>query len=148
MDYGMSRLERLERWATLMEEADGRPLTPLLDIEFVAPSERPVLRSSSSPLALAYEDPVLRREGLGSDRFGDGSDFFGLSTRQAHRVLCSCGYLGTMRGTEVARRIRLIAARERLRQRLRGAWGTNPLPAFGRWFVEWLRLGPVARQHG
>jgi len=145
MDHGMSRLERLERWATVMEEADGRPLTPLLDIEFVSPLERPTLRSSSSPLAVAYDDPVLRREGLDSDRFGDGSEFFGLSARQAHRVLCSCGYLGIMQASDVAHRIRVIAASERLREAVRGLWGANPLPALGRWLAGWVM---PARQHG
>jgi hypothetical protein len=83
------------------------------------------------PLAVAYRDPLLRQSGLGSDRFGDGVEFFGLSRRQAHRVLCSCGYLGTMRGTEVARRIRKLAMPER---RHAGPWPGNPLPAFARWW--------------
>jgi hypothetical protein len=130
----MSRRERLERWAVVLERAASTSLTPLLDVEFVAPRERAALRSDGSPLAIALDDPVLRREGLGSDRFGDGGEFFGLSLRQAHRVLCSCGYVGTMRATEVARRIRAIVLRDRLRE----AITTNPLPALARWFAGWL----------
>ena len=54
---------------------------------------------------------MLRRAGLGSDRFGDGETFFGLSRDQSHRILCSCGYFGAMRAIDVADRIRSVAAR-------------------------------------
>jgi len=90
---------------------------------------------------VAYRDPLLRQSGLGSDRFGDGIDFFGLSRRQAHRVMCSCGYLGTMRATEVARRIRKLAAPERRRARL---WPGNPVPAFARWWAALAGVGSAA----
>ena len=128
----MSRQDRLERWATLLER-EGVALAPFRDVEFLPESEQAMLRSANSPLAIAYADPALRRAGLSSDRFGDGSEFFGLSRYQAHRVLCSCGYIGVMRGTEVARRIRTIAARERLRR----LWPANPLPALARWLSPW-----------
>lgn len=129
MDYAMSRRARLERWAMVLEHSELTNLTPFRDVEFLPPSARAVLRTANSPLALAHDDPVLRRAGLGSDRFGDGAEFFELSRYQAHRVLCSCGYFGTMRTTEVARRIRWLAARERVRELL----PKNPLPAFARW---------------
>jgi hypothetical protein len=129
MDYAMSRRDRLERWATVLENSESSNLTPFRDVEFLPPPARAILRAANSPLALAYEDPALRRAGLGSDRFGDGAAFFGLSRYQAHRVLCSCGYFGTMRAAEVARRIRWLAARERLREVL----VKNPVPAFARW---------------
>jgi hypothetical protein len=128
----MSRQDRLERWAMLLER-EGVALAPFRDVEFLPESERGALRTANSPLAIAYADPVLRRAGLSTDRFGDGVAFFGLSRYRAHRVLCSCGYIGIMRGTEVARRIRAIAARERLR-RLSPA---NPLPALARWLLPW-----------
>lgn len=124
----MSRYDRLERWASVLE-GSAMPLTPFRDVELLPVQQRVELRTSNSPLALAYDDPVLRRAGLASDRFGDGAAFFGLSRFQAHRVLCSCGYVGTMRATEVARRVRAIAARERLRR----LWPVNPLPALARW---------------
>src|SRR6266513_1300922 len=130
----MSRYDRLERWATLLERSPASGLTPFRDVEFLSSAARTGLQTANSPLAFAYADPVLRRAGLGSDRFGDGAVFFGLSRYQAHRVLCSCGYVGTMRATEVARRIRAIAARERLRR----LWSERLRPAFARWlFPGW-----------
>ena len=128
----MSRQDRLERWAMLLER-EGVALAPFRDVEFLQEGERALLRNANSPLSVAYADPVLRRAGLPTDRFGDGVEFFGLSRYQAHRVLCSCGYIGVMRGTEVARRIRAIAARERLRR----LWPANPLPALACWLLPW-----------
>jgi|1186.fasta_scaffold177585_1 hypothetical protein len=137
MEYRMTRHDRLERWATVLEHAKLANLAPFRDVELLPPGERDGLRIANSPLSLAYNDPVLRRAGLGSDRFGAGAAFFGLSRYQAHRVLCSCGYFGTMRASEVARRIRRLAARDRLRDLL----PKNPLPAFARWLS---RVGPAA----
>jgi hypothetical protein len=137
MEYPMTRRDRLERWAVVLEDAKLANLTPFRDVELLLPGEREGLRSTNSPLSLAYNDPVLRRAGLASHRFGDGTAFFGLSRYQAHRVLCSCGYFGTMPASEVARRIRRLAARDRLRDLL----PKNPLPAFARWLS---RVGPAA----
>lgn len=129
----MSRTERLERWASVLERSSSETLNPFRDVEFFAASERARFQVPNSPLALAYQDPVLRRAGLGSDRFGDGAEFFGLTPHQAHRILCSCGYFGRVMPTEVARRVRRIVVRERL-QSWRPAWRpSNPLPALARW---------------
>lgn len=132
MSEAMSRREKLERWVTVLEGCGSESLRPFHDLEFIAARDQNGLRVANSPLTVAYRDPLLRQAGLGSDRFGDGVDFFGLSRRQAHRVLCSCGYLGRMRATEVARRIRRLIAPERRRA---GLWPGNPLPAFGRWWT-------------
>ena len=129
MTVSMSRYDRLERWATLLERAPASSLRPFCGVEFLPAAERGELQTANSPLAVAYADPVLRRAGLDSDRFGDGSAFFGLTWFQAHRVLCSCGYISPMRSAEVARRIRRIAARERLRR----LWPEVVRPAFARW---------------
>jgi hypothetical protein len=126
-----SHVERLSRWATVLEAADVASIQPFRDVEFFSPTMRAGLRKANSALDLAYSDPVLRRSGLGSDRFGDGAAFFGLSEQQAHRLLCSCGYFGTVQPREVARRIRAIAARRRLRDRISGA-----VPAFARWIAR------------
>jgi hypothetical protein len=139
MQEVLSRSERLERWASVLEESRCATLNPFRDVEFFAPSLRAGFQVPNSPLALAYRDPVLRRAGLASDRFCDGAEFFGLSNRQAHRILCSCGYFGRMMPTEVARRVRAVAARERMRQ-WRPAWlpawrPANPFPALARWMA-------------
>lgn len=86
----LSRRERLERWAEVLERAPERRLRSLGEIELVPKAERPALRADNSPLTIAYADPVLRTAGLGGDRLGDAMAFFDLSERQAHRLLCSC----------------------------------------------------------
>ncbi|MBV9824982.1 MAG: hypothetical protein JO001_04785 [Alphaproteobacteria bacterium] len=130
MYHSMARIDRLEHWASLLERSDVTRVTPFRDVELLPPATREALRTSNSPLDIAYRDPVLRRAGLSSDRYGDGASFFELSSRQAHRVLCSCGYFGPVRGTEVARRVRAIAARARLRQ-----WAGEAVPSFARWLI-------------
>jgi hypothetical protein len=141
MYEGLSRCERLDRWAAVLERAEITTIVPFRDVEFFAPATRDDLRTANSALDLAHRDPVLRRAGLPSDRFGDGAEFFGLSTKQAHRLLCSCGYFGPVRGTEVARRIRALAARQRLRE-----WMGGMLPAAARWLAG--RALPVAMSRG
>lgn len=101
-----SRSERLNRWADLLDAQAGRPLRALEDVEYVSPGVRRDLRKDDSPLALAFADPALRADGLVSDRLGDAMDYFGLSERQAHWLLCDCHYGGRMTASEVSGRIR------------------------------------------
>lgn len=107
----MSRRERLDRWATLLEQHGQKPLKALRQIEFLPGHEREAARSDNSPLSIAFADPVLRQEGLASDRFGDALAFFELPVGQAHYLLCDCHYQGSMTGRGVATRIRSIARR-------------------------------------
>lgn len=102
----LSRTERLNRWAELLEGQNGRPLRALEDVEYVSPGVRRELRKDDSPLSIAYADPVLRADGLGSDRLGDAMDYFGMSERQAHWLLCDCHYGGRMTASEVSARVR------------------------------------------
>lgn len=102
----MSRAERLNRWADLLDSQAGRPLRALEDVEYVTPAVRRDLRKEDSPLAVAFADPVLRADGLAGDRLGDAMDYFGLSERQAHWLLCDCHYGGRMTASEVAARVR------------------------------------------
>jgi hypothetical protein len=104
----MSRTEKLERWATLLDRHKG-PLRPLRGIEFLSPDRRRVLRGDNSPLALAYSDPIFREQGLNTDQLGDGIAFFSLSQAEAHRLLCDCHYGGRMTGKELAGRVRYAA---------------------------------------
>lgn len=122
MDWEMSRGERLERWATVLEQTGPATLMPFYEVEFLSNAASAPLRQPNSPLALAYQDPVLRRAGLDSDRYSESGKFFGLSRREAHRILCSCGYFGAMRASEVARRIRVVA-------RPKKAWRWSPAGA-------------------
>jgi len=102
----LSRSERLNRWADLLDAQAGRPLPALEDVEYVSPGVRRELRKDDSPLAVAYADSALRADGLASDRLGDAMDYFGLSDRQAHWLLCDCHYGGRMTASEVATRVR------------------------------------------
>lgn len=102
----LSRSERLNRWADLLDAQAGRPLRALEDVEYVSPAIRRDLRKEDSPLSIAFADTDLRADGLRGDRLGDAMDYFGLSERQAHWLLCDCHYGGRMTASEVAARVR------------------------------------------
>jgi hypothetical protein len=106
---GMSRQERLERWAECLERDPDRELRTLHGIEYGPREQRHAARADNSPLTVAFSDPVLREEGLGSDRLGDALSFFDISERDAHRVFCSCMYGAKMQAGDVASRIRRLA---------------------------------------
>ncbi len=108
----MTRRQRLERWAEVLEQEPARELKSLEEIEWKTKAERRALRADGSPLTVAFEDPVLRAEGLASDRLGDASDFFGLSADNAHFVLCSCFHGRTMTAGEAASRVRRLSSPE------------------------------------
>ena len=105
----MTRRERLDRWAELLARDPGRWLKTLEEIEFRPSRERAAMRADNSPLSIAYADPVLREEGLRSDRLGDATAFFGISEHQAHRVVCSCLNGRTIESGRAAQKVRAIA---------------------------------------
>jgi hypothetical protein len=104
----LSRQARLRRWADALE--GHGPLNALSRIEYLAPERRRAYRDANTPLSVAFADPVLREAGLGSDRLGDAMDFFEMSDRDAHKLLCDCHYLGSMTGPKLAKRLRRHAA--------------------------------------
>lgn len=108
----MSRRERLERWADLLERQPERRLRAIEDAEFGARREREAKRADNSPLTVAFEDPRLRAEGLRGDRIGDGVAFFGLSHGEMHHLVCYCHYGLTIAPGTVAVRVRALAQRE------------------------------------
>jgi hypothetical protein len=105
----MSRKDRLLRWAELLERDPERRLRSLGEIELKAPADRPAMRAPDSPLTVAFEDPVLRAEGLAGDRLGDGMAFFKISEDDAHRLMCSCMNGWSMASGKVAKNVRRIA---------------------------------------
>ena len=105
----LTRRERLERWAEALEREPGRRLRSLGEIEFHPRGERPFMRADNSPITVAYADPVLRAAGLKGDRLGDAIEFFDLSERQAHALLCSCMNGWSMSAEKTATRLRRIA---------------------------------------
>ncbi|MCT8999478.1 hypothetical protein [Chelativorans intermedius] len=122
----MSRRQRIERWAALLESHSGT-LNALRQIEYLSPADRRAYRAPNTPLTIAFNDPVLREEGLKSDGLGDAMTFFEMNDSDAHRLLCDCRYLGRMTGTAVAERLRRYAAsgerRAKLRQAIRRFFG-------------------------
>ena len=109
LPHRLTRKQRLNRWAEVLEQEGERHLQPLRDVEFVPAARRRALRADQSALAAAFEDPVLRSDGLAGDTLGDGVDFFGLSHNQAHHILCACHYAGRPAASLVARRVRHAA---------------------------------------
>jgi hypothetical protein len=104
----LSKRERLERWAERLEAAPDRILSTLEEIEWQPLDRRLSLRADNSPLSVAFADPLLREEGLASDRLGDAMDFFELTEHEAHTILCSCNGGESIEAGEAARRLRLI----------------------------------------
>ncbi|MGO4385962.1 hypothetical protein AB4Y85_00340 [Microvirga sp. 2YAF29] len=104
----LSKRERLDRWAELLERDPERVLRTLDEIEWKPKAVRRALRADNSALTVALDDPVLREAGLLSDKFGDAVDFFQISEHDAHIVLCSCHGGESMRAEEAARRVRGI----------------------------------------
>lgn len=104
----LSKRERLDRWAELLERVPERLLRTLDEIEWKPKAVRRALRADNSALTVAFNDPVLRTAGLLSDKFGDAVDFFQISEHDAHIVLCSCHGGESMRAEEAARRVRGI----------------------------------------
>jgi hypothetical protein len=90
----LTRQQRLERWIELLEQEPDRRLRSLVEIEYRSTSDRREYRAENSPLTVAFEDPLLRAEGLKSDRIGECVEFFGLTNRQMHNAFCSC-HVGT-----------------------------------------------------
>jgi len=119
----MSKQQRLLRWAELLEREPGRQLMSLMRVEYLAPEARAAAQVPNSALSVAFEDPVLRAEGLKSDRFGDAVGFFELSEDEVHRVVCYCHHEWQVDAGTIARVVRRLAA-------------GGPEPAYG-----WRRIG-------
>jgi hypothetical protein len=102
----LTRQERLERWIAILERDPTRRLNSLGEIEYKPPAERALIRENNSPLTVAYEDPILRADGLASDRLGDAMRYFELSEGQAHYALCSCLSGRSMDAAAFAQRLR------------------------------------------
>jgi hypothetical protein len=105
----MTRVERLERWAEALDREPDRVLTSIEEIEWKPEAERRAMRADDTALTVALEDPVLRAEGLASDRLGDAMAFFRLTDADAHFALCSCIYGQSMQAGVAARRVRMLA---------------------------------------
>jgi hypothetical protein len=86
----MDRTERLERWSELLDREPGRSLAALAGTEYRPPLERDAMRCEGSPLSVAYNDPVLREQGLSNDTYGEAKRFFEVTDDQLHEIVCYC----------------------------------------------------------
>jgi hypothetical protein len=113
-DRVMTRTERLVRWAELLEKDSERRLSTLEGTEYQPSEVRDSMRSFRSPLTVAYEDPVLRTQGMTDDTYGEAKRFFQLTDWQLHDIVCHCHYGMTMTAKLAAQRIRsLVNGQER-----------------------------------
>ena len=106
----MTRSERLQRWAEVLERNPGRRLSTLNQTEYHPPAARELLRNDGSPLSVAFEDSVLRSAGMKDDSYGEARRFFELSDGELHDVVCYCHFGGSVNAATVAGRIRGVVA--------------------------------------
>jgi hypothetical protein len=118
----MAKHKRLERWATLLAREPERQLSSVEEIEYGTVCEHQAKRADDSALSVAFADPVLREEGLESDRVGDAARFFELSNWEIHQLVCSCHYGRTMAASTAAWRVRAIARRAKPRTMPCAGW--------------------------
>lgn len=110
----LSKRQRLERWADVLEREGARRLKTLREIEYAPPGEREALRADDSPLSVAFNDPRLRADGLAGDTVGDAAAFFGLGPMQLHAVLCTCHHGATIAADTAAERIRTAVRQQQV----------------------------------
>jgi hypothetical protein len=101
----LTRAERLERWATLLEAEPRRVLSPLWEYEHKPKEVRREYRVDNSPFSVAFADATLRSAGLASDKAGDVMDFFELDENQLHHAFCYCHVADSLTGERAARSV-------------------------------------------
>lgn len=109
----MTRIERLERWAQLLESNPEKRLTTLRETEYQPEGVRALMREEGSALWVAFQDPVLRGAGLRNDSYGEARRFFELSDGQLHEVICYCHLGETVSAGTAARHIRMVMTGKR-----------------------------------
>lgn len=118
----MTRTQRIERWAELLDRHPERRLAAFTGTEYLHSEERGRVRSEGSAIAVAFEDPVLRASGLKDDSYGEAKRFFELSDWQLHDIVCDCHFGATMKARWAAARVRATIGGNRffawLRQRM------------------------------
>jgi len=102
----MTREQRIERWAQLLEQDPGRQLATIGGTEYRPSAERAALRAPATPISVAFDDPVLRAEGMKDDTYGEARRFFSLSDHELHRVVCNCHHGTSVKASVAARIVR------------------------------------------
>ncbi|MDZ4226342.1 MAG: hypothetical protein U1C66_02540 [Patescibacteria group bacterium] len=102
----MTRKQKLERWAELLDVKTGQRLNTLHGTEYQMGLTREDMRADNSPISVAFKDPVLRTAGLRDDTYGEAKRFFELTDWQLHDILCYCHFGSTMTAETAARGVR------------------------------------------
>lgn len=102
----MTRRQRLERWADLLEENPSRKLKALSGTEYQPVFLRGAMRADNSPLTVAFNDPLLRAAGLENDTYLAAKEFFEVTDRQLHEIVCHCNVGAAMQAYRAARCVR------------------------------------------
>ena len=106
----LTRRERLERWADVLERDPDERISTLRGTEYVDSATRDEMRSFRSPFSVAFADSVLRAAGLPGDTYGEARRFFELTHGQLHDIVCHCHHGATVRAGTAARRVRAAAS--------------------------------------
>ena len=104
----MSRSERLERWAQLLERNPERRLSTLHQTEYQPDGVRAVMRGDNTAISIAFHDHVLRGAGMKDDSYGEAKRFFELTDGQLHEVICYCHLGATVSAATAARHVRAV----------------------------------------
>jgi hypothetical protein len=107
----LTKAERLERWAAALERESDRQLRTLFEIEHMPRARRRAMRADNSLLSVAFDDPVLRADGLAGDTVGDVLTYFRIRERELHDIACYCHSGPSRSGRSAAARVRGIATR-------------------------------------
>jgi hypothetical protein len=107
----MTQQQRLQRWCELLAREPDRLLNTFPQTEYMNARDRDGLRCAGSALTVAFEDPILREEGLTDDRYGTAKRFFGLGDHQMHSMLCYCHHGMSVRAGSLASMLRSILPR-------------------------------------
>lgn len=119
----LSRNQRIERWAELLESIPDQRLATLQQTENLPPEARERIRVDRSPISVAFADPVLRAAGLQGDSYGEAKRFFQLTDYQLHRALCYCHFGGTVSAATAAHYVRKASSNTR-RNLIAWLWDT------------------------
>ncbi|RUU13790.1 hypothetical protein EOD23_03320 [Mesorhizobium sp. USDA-HM6] len=102
----LTRTQRIERWADLLDKCPLRSLGMLIGTEYLPAEARELARADGSPITVAFEDPLLRAAGLRNDTYGEAKRFFELSDWQLHDIVCSCRAGTLIEGKSAAATVR------------------------------------------
>ena len=107
----LTQVQKLYRWAELLDEVPDRYLTTLHGTEYQSGAVRDAMRSDGSPISVAFADPVLRAAGMKDDTYGEAKRFFEITDHDLHEALCYCHYGPSIQADTAARSIRGLAMR-------------------------------------